>query len=179
MNLEKLSYPIGRYVPNKNPDQKLLEQWIKVIETFPTKVEQLLIGASIEKLNWKYRPDGWMVKQVIHHCADSHMNSIMRFKLTLTEDTPTIRPYFEDRWANLPDSKTDDVKDSLSLLKGLHSRWAWLLNSLSQEQLNLEFVHPEQGKKLNLVETIGTYAWHCEHHLAHIENGLRSEGKYN
>lgn len=179
MDIEKLKFPIGKYDPNKNPDKKLLQQWIKDIEDFPAKIEQLTTGISNEKLNWKYRPNGWTVKQVIHHCADSHMNSVIRFKLALTEDTPTIRPYFEDRWAELIDSKDNEIYSSILLLKGLHNKWTSLLNDLSNEQLKLEFVHPEHGEKFNLAENIGIYAWHCNHHLAHIKNGINSNGEYN
>ena len=179
MDIEKLKFPIGKYVPNKTPDEPLLQQWIEDIENFPTRVEQLVNEISNEKLNWKYRPNGWSVKQVIHHCADSHMNSIIRFKLALTEDTPTIRLYYEDRWANLHDSLTDEINESLILLKGLHKKWTRLLKGLGKEQLELEFIHPEHGLKFNIAENIGNYAWHCNHHLAHIEIGLNSMGKYN
>ena len=179
VDIEKLKFPIGLYVPNKNPNNKLLQQWIGDIEHFPNRVEALVKGASTEKLNWRYRPDGWMVKQVIHHCADSHMNSIIRFKLALTEDTPTIRPYHEDRWANLEDALTDDINDSLTTLKGLHSKWVRLLKSLTRESLERAFFHPEHKLNFNLAESIGNYAWHCNHHLAHIKNGITSMGKFN
>jgi len=179
MDIEQLKFPIGQYIPNKQPDQTQLDQWIATIAAFPAEVEKLVQSCSAEQLNWQYRPEGWTVKQVIHHCADSHLNSIMRFKLTLTEETPTIKPYFEDRWANLSDANTDDVTASLMLLKGLHAKWATLLRSLSSEQLQLEFMHPEHGQTFNLAETIGNYAWHCEHHLAHVKNGLESNGQYN
>ena len=107
------------------------------------------------------------------------MNSLIRFKLTLTEETPLIRPYFEDRWANLNDSLSDEIAESIMLLKGLHKKWVRLLKSLTKEQLKMEYVHPEYGQQYNLAETIGQYAWHCNHHLAHIENGINSKGKYN
>jgi len=179
MDLQKLRFPIGEYAPNKKPSKALFKNWIAEIENFPSKLNSALEGISIEKLNFKYRPDGWTVKQVIHHCADSHMNSIIRFKLALTEETPEIRPYFEDRWANLIDSQDDDISGSLALLKGLHKKWSVLLKGLTEEQLKLEFVHPEQEKKIKLSDNIEFYAWHCQHHLAHIKNGIESNGKYN
>ncbi len=179
MEIEKLKFPIGEYIPNKYPSETLLQQWIQDIETFPAKIEELTNDVSSEKLNWKYRPGGWTVKQVIHHCADSHMNSIIRFKLALTEDTPTIRPYYEDRWANLNDSLTEEISESITLLKGLHKKWGRLLKNLTKEQLEREFIHPEHGLKFNIAENIGNYAWHCNHHLAHIENGINSMGDYN
>jgi len=174
-----LSYPIGKYIPNRSPNPNKLQQWIKDISTFPSEVEKLANGLSAVELNWKYRPKGWSLKQVIHHCADSHINSIMRFKLCLTEDKPSIRPYFEDRWAELADSKDDNVNASIQLLKGLHHRWTLLLESLSKEDLEKEFMHPEHGKTFNIAETIGNYAWHCNHHLMHMKNALASKGRYN
>ncbi|NQV53958.1 MAG: putative metal-dependent hydrolase [Flavobacteriales bacterium] len=178
MDLQSLQYPVGKYIPNKHPDQALLHQWIKDIEAFPLQLEALVNDASVEALNWRYRPDGWRVKQVVHHCADSHLNSITRFKLAMTEDVPTIRPYYEDRWAELVDSQDDDLTASLAFLKALHHKWVGLLRGLSNEQLQLEYVHPEHGKQFNLAETIGSYAWHCRHHLEHVRNGIASGGKY-
>lgn len=179
MNIENLKFPIGAYKPTKNPNSTQLKQWISDIENFPTNVHELVKKLNHEELNWKYRPNGWSIKQVIHHCADSHMNSIIRFKLALTEDTPTIRPYFEDKWANLEDSLTTNIDESLLLLQGLHKKWIRLLKSLTDEQLKLQFIHPTGNKKINLAENIGLYAWHCRHHLAHIKNAIESNGKFN
>ncbi len=179
MELDELKYPIGKYLNNKSPKKETKEEWIKDIEEFPAKVESLLAGISKDKLNWKYRPDGWTIKQLIHHCADSHLNSISRFKLALTEDLPTIRPYFEDRWAELFDSQEDDIGLSMNFLKALHAKWAKFLRGLNDDQLKREFIHPEYGVNYNLAETIGNYAWHCNHHFAHIKNALESGGKYN
>jgi len=179
MNIQQLKFPIGEYISNVNPSKELINSWIKDIENFPSKVEELTKNISTEQLNWKYRPGGWTVKQVIHHCADSHMNSIIRFKLALTEESPTIRPYFEDRWAELVDSHDDDISDSVSLLKGLHKKWVVLLKSLNDNDLKREFIHPEHGKRFNLADNIGVYAWHCNHHFAHMKNGLDSKGEYN
>ena len=179
MDIEKLKFPIGEYIPNKNPSDDLIKQWIEHIELFPSRVEDLIKDISPERLSWKYRPNGWMVKQVIHHCTDSHMNSIIRFKLALTEETPTIRPYNESRWADLIDSLTDELTESITLLNGLHKKWSRLLKSLSKEQLDMMFIHPENGKKISLAENIGVYSFHCNQHLAHVKNGINSKGKYN
>ncbi|GAB5415964.1 MAG: bacillithiol transferase BstA [Crocinitomicaceae bacterium] len=176
--MNELQFPIGKYTPNKIPTEQQLSDWLNSIASFPEKVAELTKDASIEAINWQYRPKGWTVKQVIHHCADSHMNSIIRFKLALTEEAPTIRPYFEDRWAELHDSLDDDLHDVLQLLQGLHNKWVVLLKSISAEQMQREYVHPEHGQRFNIAETIGSYAWHCEHHLAHIKNGLSSNGKF-
>ena len=179
MELELLKYPIGHYIPNKKPDQQTLKHWILTLEEFPERLEQLIQQLSEESLNWKYRPNGWCIKQVIHHCADSHLNSIIRFKLALTEDKPSIRSYFEDRWAKLPDATNNNVDASILLLKGLHNKWCVLLKSVNKTQLQLEYFHPEHNQYFNIAETIGMYAWHCNHHFAHIKIGIASNGKYN
>ncbi|GGF62766.1 YfiT family bacillithiol transferase [Wenyingzhuangia marina] len=179
MDLQKLKFPIGVYESNKKPSTDLLDKWITDIEELPSKLELITKDIEPEKLNWKYRPNGWNVKQVIHHCADSHMNCIIRFKLALTEETPTIRPYYENRWAELIDSQDNNIEDSMKILIGLHKKWGILLRSLTKEQLTLEFIHPEHRQTFNLAETIGNYAWHCNHHFAHVKNGIESGGKYN
>ncbi|MGB0838728.1 MAG: YfiT family bacillithiol transferase [Chitinophagales bacterium] len=170
--LEQLKYPIGQWEAPAQISSKHIETWTASIAAFPQKMAALTQDLKTEQLNTPYRPEGWTVKQVVHHCADSHINSLVRFKLALTEDTPTIRPYYEDRWAELPDSKTDDIQDALLLLKGLHAKWTILLQNLSESDLERTFVHPEHGKHFTLKETIGTYAWHCEHHLAHVRQAL-------
>ena len=178
--LDQLKFPIGKYKPDKNPSKVQIEDWINVIHQFPILLKKELSKTNNkDAINWKYRPNGWTVKQVVHHCADSHMNSIIRFKLALTEDKPTIRPYFEEKWAELSDSQDDNLIDVLSLLSGLHNKWVKLLKSLSASQLQREYIHPEHGKTFNLAETIGNYSWHCNHHLAHVKIGLSSLGKYN
>ena len=176
--MEHLKYPIGHYEPVKNPAASTLESWILDIENFPEKLSELVVGLTSTQLNWQYRPKGWTIKQVVHHCADSHLNSILRFKLALTEDKPTIRPYFEDRWAQLEDGQHEDISISLQFITSLHAKWVALLNTLSKEDLQREYVHPEHGKIFNLAETIGSYAWHGNHHLAHIKNALKYKGDF-
>ena len=134
-------------------------------------MEVLVKDLSPLELDYIYRPGGWTIKQVVHHCADSHMNSLIRFKLALTEDLPTIKPYFEERWAELADYH-NPISDSLIILQGVHNRWVTLLKSLDQEQLKRDFIHPEHQKRFTLKETMALYAWHCQHHLAHIEQAL-------
>ncbi len=179
MDLEKLKYPIGEFEAPLTFSNELISLWVLEIEDFPEKLKKLTDELSIEKLNWKYRPDGWCVKQVVHHCADSHMNSMIRFKLALTETEPEIRPYYEDRWAELIDSVSDDITDSVMLITSLHRKWVMLLKELNQEQLALVFVHPLHGTRIGLNENIGIYAWHCRHHLAHISQAINSNGVYN
>ncbi|WP_040248671.1 YfiT family bacillithiol transferase [Psychroserpens mesophilus] len=177
--LFRLKFPIGEFTKPEHISDHEISQWIAHIESFPSKVKELTDDLTVNQLNWKYRPEGWTIKQVVHHCADSHMNSLIRFKLALTEDTPTIKPYYEDRWANLVDGNDDNLEDTLYLLKGLHAKLTTLLRNLSPSDLLKEFVHPEHGKHFRLDETIGVYAWHCNHHLAHIKQALEYKGQFN
>lgn len=167
MNLESLKYPIGRYQVEEIIDYNTIAKWIKEIESLPKKLSNAISGLSAEQLSTQYRPEGWTLRQVIHHIADSHMNAYIRFKLALTEDKPMIKPYDEKLWAELPDNNIVDVQVSLDLINFLHTRWSALLKQLSDNDLNKEFIHPESGTK-NLKETICHYAWHGNHHLAHI-----------
>jgi hypothetical protein len=168
MTIEQLKYPIGKFVKPDSYTSQVLHQYIRDIELFPSRLRAEVEQLTDEQLNTPYRPDGWTIRQVVHHCADSHMNSFIRFKLALTEETPTIKPYFEDRWAELADSKTMAIEPALRLLEGLHQRWVVILQSLSEKDFEKKFVHPERLKEIRLNETLGLYAWHCHHHLAHI-----------
>jgi hypothetical protein len=173
-NIEELKYPIGKFQTPKSIDNNQIEEWIKTIERFPEKLSHEVLNLTQAELKKQYRPNGWTIRQVVNHCADSHMNSLIRFKLALTEDIPTIKPYFEDLWAELPDSNAFPVGSSLKLLEGLHERWAFLLRSLSDQDLERQFKHPESGELISLKINIGIYAWHCEHHLAHVKNAKAS-----
>lgn len=178
-DLEKLKFPIGKFHRPTDFTEDLVRSWIEIIRTFPIEVEKAVADISEEQLDAKYRPDGWTIRQLVHHCADSHMNSFIRFKLTMTEELPTIRPYFEDRWAEMSDYLELSIDPSLKILNGLHERWAKLLDDLKTQDLAKEFVHPEHGWKMTLGANIALYAWHCEHHLAHMYQALESKGKYN
>lgn len=178
MDLKKLQFPIGTCPDCTSASSEQMKAWILDIENFPSKIHEITKELTPVELNWKYRPNGWTIKQVIHHCSDSHMNSFIRFKLALTEENPAIRPYFEEKWAELPDSLDNDISTSLALLTALHAKWVYVLKSLSPEQLQLEFVHPEHGQKFSLNENIGIYAWHCNHHFAHIQNAINFKGRY-
>lgn len=175
--LQKLKYPIGEFIKPHIITKQQIENWISDIENFPTSVEETVMYLGEKELNYIYRPDGWTIKQVVHHCADSHMNSIIRFKLALTEDTPTIRPYFEDRWAKLNDYQ-EPIDSAMSILKGVHNKLGILIRNFNEEDLQRTFVHPEHGKIFTLKETIGLYAWHSNHHLAHIKQALEYKGYF-
>lgn len=172
-----LRYPIGPYQANAEPTEAELKNWMESIAQFPAKLQVLLEGKS-EELNWPYRPEGWTIREVVHHCVDSHMNSLVRFKWALTEDEPTIKTYREAEWAQLADGQEESIEGSLALLQYLHRRWSILLNSLNAEQLERRNIHPEHGRAISVKETIGLYRWHCEHHLGHVKQGLESKGKY-
>lgn len=167
MDLEKLKYPIGKFHISEIIDRAVIDKWLKEIDALPLKLRDAVKGLNAKQLNTPYRPEGWTVRQVIHHLADSHMNAYIRFKLALTEEKPLIKPYDEKLWAELPDTNSVSIDVSLDLITALHSRWTGLLKQLREEDLNKEFLHPESGIK-NLKETIGHYAWHGNHHLAHI-----------
>ena len=170
--MEHLKYPIGKINLPKVITQEHLNNWIDCIENFPNRLEDLVKNLNKEQLNTPYREDGWTIRQVVHHCGDSHLNSYIRFKWTLTEEQPIIKAYFEDRWAELFDTKEASINISILLLKALHAKWIYLLKGLSDHELLKTFIHPESGDTVSLKENIGIYAWHCNHHYAHIENLL-------
>lgn len=170
--IEQLRFPVGEFTPTPNPSKALIESWIQIIADFPNNVRQEVTGLNDEQLATPYRPGGWTVRQVVHHCADSHLNAFTRFKLALTEDGPNIKPYNEAAWAELVDTKQTDISFSISILDGLHARWAILLRHLSDEDLKRQFFHPEHGTAFSLLLTIDNYQWHCRHHLAHIRQAL-------
>ncbi len=168
MNLEELKYPVGKFQKQESITKEIMNSAISEIENFPNLVKAEIQNLDKEDLNLRYRPDGWTISQVVHHCADSHINSYMRFKLALTENLPIIKPYEESLWAELPDNKLSPFV-SLKLLEALHVRWVYILRSLNEDDLNKEFIHPEQLERISPKENILIYSWHCQHHLAHIK----------
>lgn len=169
--MEDLKYPTGRFKFDGEVTRGEIQNWIAEIETLPRRLREAVESLSEAQLDTPYRPGGWSVRQVVHHLGDSHLNSYVRFKLALTEDRPRIKPYYEDRWADMPDSRSADVEDSLAFLEVLHKRWVKLLRSLKDEDWQKEFDHPESGVN-SLAKTLALYAWHGNHHLAHV-TGLR------
>ena len=162
-----LRYPIGQFKctgPN-TPEQRV--QLIDDITATPHRLRNAVQGLNEQQLNTPYRDGGWTVQQVVHHVPDSHMNSYIRFKLALTEDEPTIKPYDEAKWADMVDGRSAVIEPSLQLLDGLHQRWTILLQSLSSEDVKRRFTHPELGL-VSIDQYIALYAWHGKHHVAHI-----------
>ena len=165
--MNDLRFPVGKFTYDGPPSEQQKQQFLDEIAQTPAKLRGAVRGLSESQLDTPYRPDGWTVRQVVHHVPDSHLNSYVRFKLALTEDDPTIKPYAEDRWAELADTKATPVEVSLTLLDSLHDRWVRLLRSLTPEEWKRTFRHPELGP-MTLEKTLALYAWHGRHHVAHI-----------
>nr|WP_315208866.1 putative metal-dependent hydrolase [uncultured Flavobacterium sp.] len=174
--LEHLRYPIGKFIAPEIYSGEYINNKIAEIASFPERLKKEVLQLTEEQLETVYRQDGWTIRQVIHHCADSHMNCFIRIKWALTEENPTIKFYHEDRWAELHDNLTMPIQPTLSFLEGLHFRLEYLMNSLSNEDLEKTFIHPENNKKFKIKEIIGTYAWHGNHHLAHITELKKQKG---
>lgn len=172
--LEHLKYPIGKARIPDNIAAKDVDKWISILESFPRKLRLITQNLTDEQLDTPYREGGWTVRQVVHHVVDSHYNSYIRFKWTLTEDKPVIKAYFEERWAELDDYKAP-IELSLMALDSLHAKWVYLLKSLSDADLKKVFIHPETNEEVSLEKNIGIYAWHSKHHYAHIGNLLTSK----
>lgn len=171
-----LRYPIGDYEPQPFSEE-LKAEWIAAIRFLPSAVEAALSNLDEAQLETPYRDGGWSLKQVVHHLADSHSNALIRFKLGLTEENPTIKPYNEKRWAELADNDLP-VNISITLLHALHHRWVSLLESVSNAEWERTVVHPEHNKTLSLWWLLGSYAWHGRHHTAHITS-LRERRNWN
>jgi len=165
--MEDLRYPIGKYEPQPF-SQKQLEQWLIDIQFLPQHLENAVLNLDEQHLNTPYRPEGWTLRQVVHHLADSHSNAYIRFKLGLTEDNPTIKPYDENAWAKLNDTAVVPINVSLTLLHALHTRWMAVLKAIKPEEWERTVLHPEHGKQMTLWYLLGNYAWHGRHHTAHI-----------
>ncbi len=161
-----LRYPIGRFRPADSLSNGDRSAHIEVIRWLPARLSAAVGGLADAQLDTPYREGGWTVRQVVHHVADSHLNSFMRFKLALTEDSPTIKPYDQAAWALLPDSRLP-VNVSLELTAALHARWVVLLESMSDDDFQRTFNHPERGQQ-SLATTLALYDWHSRHHTAHI-----------
>lgn len=169
MDLEHLKFPIGEFAAPKTITTSNIDNWIAEIESLPLRLKETVAKLSNKQLASEYRPNGWIGKQVIHHVADSHMNAFIRFKLTLTEDKPTIKPYEQDKWVELSDVSDAPIQLSIDLISNLHARWTILLKSLSQDDFEREYIHPEYNYTVPLKKVVGLYAWHGNHHLAHLK----------
>ena len=167
--MEHLKYPQGKFEYGKSYSSADNQKHISIIEQFPKELNALVASLSAEQLEKSYRPEGWNAKQIIHHLADSHMNALIRLKLTLTEDSPTIKPYNQDLWANLEDGKNTPVQTSLNLVEGIHQRLSILLKTVTDADLQRNYIHPEYNKEFKLDEMLALYAWHGRQHYEHLK----------
>jgi hypothetical protein len=166
---EDLKYPVGKFSYGGFGDRVQRAEWIQEIAHLPEKLQAAVSGLNDEQLDTPYRPDGWSVRQLVHHVCDSHVNSYCRFRLALTEAEPIIKPYDEKSWANLPDARELPIDVSLQILAPLHYRWVHLLKCISEDDFARSFVHPEYGP-MTLDKAACMYAWHSRHHTAHVVN---------
>jgi len=173
--MEDVRYPVGKFTAQENYSSEDIASFIKRIEDLPSKLEKAIENLSDEKLNTPYREGGWSVKQVFHHLADSHMHAYIRTKWTLTENEPVIKAYLEKFWAETTET-TSHPNISISFLKALHAKWVILLKTIPPSDLDRFFVHPETKRQVSLKTLMGMYAWHGEHHLAHITNLKKLKG---
>lgn len=161
-----LRFPIGKFTAPAEITTEMRGRFIQTIKDLPQKLADSIERLSEEQLDTPYRPEGWTVRQTVHHVADSHLNSFCRFKLSLTEENPTIRPYWEDRWAELADSQMP-VEASMKIVEGVHARWTKLLEAMSEADFQRKLIHPETGE-WTLERMLALYEWHSRHHTAHI-----------
>lgn len=166
--IDDLRFPIGKFDLGAPVDRAGRAANIAAIGSLPDQIEAAVDGLTEAQLDTPYRPGGWTVRQTVHHVADSHINSFCRFKLALTEDVPTIRPYFEERWAELADSRLP-IAPSLAIIRGVHLRLHTLLGSMTDADFERELVHPDSGR-FSVDKLLALYAWHGRHHVAHIRN---------
>lgn len=171
--MDDLKYPIGSYQAPETYSREVVEQRINEIKAFPFLLVDAVNPLNGKQIDTPYRSEGWTVRQLVHHIGDSHMQSYIRMKWALTEQDTTIKPYDQEAWAGLPDSKAP-VSVSLELIMSLHKRWGYLLDSLSEEEYRITYRHPETGEQ-TLWKHIDHYAWHGRHHLAHITSLIERE----
>ncbi|MCL4111458.1 UNVERIFIED_CONTAM: hypothetical protein GTU68_020732 [Idotea baltica] len=177
MELENLKYPTGRFKSQLYYSfDKHTQVHIAQIQSLPQRLKSVVENLSEEQLNTPYRPDGWTVRQLIHHIVDSHINSYVRYRWALTEDTPIIKAYDEKSWAQLPDAQEAPIALSLHLLEALHARWSALLTAMSEEDFQKKLAHPDWEKNLSLSLMTHLYSWHGNHHLAHVTSLIERKG---
>lgn len=162
-------YPTGRFDLKAVYTLQNVPSLIEEIKALPKKIQNELYYAEVDQLNTPYREGGWTIKQVVHHLGDSHMNALMRFKLALTEDNPTIKPYDEKAWSQTADYIKVPIQDSIEFIRIIHNKWGALLDDMKDEDFSRTFIHPEGNYPTDLLHTLAMYVWHGNHHLAHIK----------
>ena len=179
MTLDELRYPIGKDQLPEKINMMNYAEWIATIRDFPWLLKELVDDLNSTELSYIYRPEGWNIKQVVHHCADSHMNALTRFKLALTEENPVIKPYKEALWAEFADATDDDLTPSIKMLEGIHARWFTCVSKLTPRDFERPYFHPDQQALVPLGEALGHYDWHCRHHLGHIKQALAYKNDFS
>jgi hypothetical protein len=172
MELEQLKYPVGRHQSKDEYGIIEIETFVHTIRVFPSQLKAAVKDISEDQLNTSYRPQGWAVRQVIHHVADSHMNAILRFKMALTENNPIIKPYDEAAFAKLHDYDLP-IEPSLSIIESVHQKWMLLLSGMKPASFMQTYFHPQHQITFTLQQALATYDWHCRHHLAHVNLVVR------
>ena len=171
---DKLRYPIGKFEWIDQPNSYQIEKAIETIADFPKKLKIKLEGLNSNDLKKQYRPESWNIAQIVHHIADSHMHCYLRMKHAVLEDTPNVKDYNQEEWAELNDASNLVISYSLNLIEALHNRWSFFLKELDDQVLKRCYFHKERNKKYPIGTTILLYAWHCHHHLSQIENSLNN-----
>ncbi len=175
MSTEKNIYPIGKFEPPLHADAEMREAFIERLATFPKRFSEVVNALTSEQLTLSYRVQGWSARQIIHHIADSHINAYIRFKLALTEELPVIKPYQENSWSALEEVNMTEIHTSVLLVASLHVRWVNTLRSMTSEQFERAYIHPQYQRTTSLNEALALYAWHADHHLGQIEYILKTQ----
>ena len=178
MNLEKLKYPIGKREFDPNKADQAISTWIKSIEEMPDKLIAATSGLSEKQLTLNYRPGSWTIAQLVHHLADSHINAYVRFKFALTEDHPKVKGYDENDWALTIDAQNINIKPSLNIISGIHARWAEAAHNMKPADLQRKYHHLGYKNDWTQLSMLNLYAWHSEHHLAHVHQAIKLNGNF-
>jgi hypothetical protein len=168
-------YPVGKYEKPATVDAAMRARFIDQLAATPSMLRAAVSGLDDHQLDTPYRDGGWTVRQVVHHVPDSHMNAYIRTKWALTEDKPTIKPYDENSWANLPEAKGGPIEMSLSLLEAVHRRWVACIRGVSPDLWSRQLMHPESGV-MSIDQLFALYSWHGRHHVAHITSLRKAKG---
>jgi len=178
MDIETLKYPLGKYQKPEVFTAENVAPAIVTLKDFPVKIKEAVHGLDKGSEQYLHRPGGWTIAQLVHHCADSHLNAFIRVKLALTEDNPTVKPYIENEWVKLKDTTEAPLEWSLMIIEGMHNRWAMLLSTMNATDFKHTYFHPEHKRAVPMEEVTCMYAWHCNHHLAHIKQALKYKNNF-
>jgi len=165
-NNDPPDFPVGEFDPPGDYDAKQKAEFVVGLRACPEKIRSAIDKLSDDQLNTVYK--NWSIRQIVHHLADSHMNAYIRFKWALTEASPLIKSYDETKWSEIVDAKESPIEPSLTMLDGLHARWATLVENLTDDEMHMTFFHPEVGDVVSLYQSLPSYVWHTDHHVGQI-----------